>query len=80
MEHKLHRDTYRSIKRMTHKELEDFLERYCNHMIENIGEMLDLSAMEQDISQISGIGEKRLEEIMGVIKKYLNVKSNTDKI
>ena len=71
MKHKLHRDTYRSIKRMTHKELESFLERYGDHMLKNIGEMLDLSAMEQEISKINGIGEKRLEEIMEVIKKFL---------
>ena len=71
MKHKLHRDTYRSIKRMTHTELVSFLEKYGDHMLKNIGEMLDLSAMEQEISKINGIGEKRLEEIMEVIKKFL---------
>lgn len=34
---------------------------------------LDLRAVEADIKQIRGIGEKRAEEIMGIFEKHLGV-------
>ena len=66
------RDTYRSIKRMNRTELMDFLDRYSNHLLENEESINDLSALRQELSKINGVGQKRLDEIMAVIEKFLN--------
>ena len=66
------RDTYRNIKRMNRTELMDFLDRYSNHLLENEESIIDLSALRQELSKINGVGQKRLDEIMAVIEKFLN--------
>ena len=66
------RDTYRSIKRMNRTELMDFLDRYSNHLLENEESIIDLSALRQELSKINGVGQKRLDDIMAVIEKFLN--------
>ena len=66
------RDTYRSIKRMNRTELMDFLDRYSNHLLENEESIIDLSALRQELSKINGVGQKRLDEIMAVLEKFLN--------
>ena len=58
---------------MRRVELMDFLERYGDHLLENEGKVIDLPALEKELSKINGIGQKRLEEIMTVIEKFLNV-------
>lgn len=35
---------------------------------------IDLEALKTDISQIKGIGENRLNEIISVIEQHLNIK------
>lgn len=72
MEQMIDRDTYRSIKRMNRTELMDFLDRYSNHLLENEESIIDLSALRQELSKINGVGQKRLDEIMAVIEKFLN--------
>lgn len=67
------RDTYRSIKKMSREELQAFLMRYADGLLENNGNSIDLREVEKDLRQIKGIGEKRLEEIMLVIEKHLGV-------
>ena len=67
------RDTYRSIKKMSREELQAFLMRYADGLLENNGNSIDLREVEKDLPQIKGIGEKRLEEIMLVIEKHLGV-------
>ena len=67
------RDTYRSIKKMSRDELQAFLMRYADGLLENNGKTIDLREVEKDLRQIKGIGEKRLEEIMLVIEKHLGV-------
>lgn len=67
------RDTYRSIKKMSREELQAFLMRYADGLLENNGKTIDLREVEKDLRQIKGIGEKRLEEIMLVIEKHLGV-------
>lgn len=67
------RDTYRSIKKMSRDELQAFLMRYADGLLENNGKTIDLREVEKDLPQIKGIGEKRLEEIMLVIEKHLGV-------
>ena len=66
------RDTYRNIKRMNRTELMDFLDRYSNHLLENEESIIDLSALRQELSKINGVGQKRLDEIMAVLEKFLN--------
>lgn len=67
------RDTYRAIKRMSREELQAFLMRYANGLLENDGKTIDLREVEKDLRQIKGIGDKRIEEIMAVIEKHLGV-------
>ena len=67
------RDTYRSIKKMSREELQAFLMRYANGLLENDGKTIDLREVEKDLRQIKGIGDKRIEEIMAVIEKHLGV-------
>lgn len=69
----LDKDTYRSIKKMTRAEMLDFLTRYGDHLLEDEGKVIDLPALEKELSKINGIGKKRLEEIMVVIEKFLGV-------
>ena len=67
------RDTYRSIKKMSREELQAFLMRYADCLLENNGKTIDLREVEKDLRQIKGIGDKRVEEIMLVIEKHLGV-------
>ena len=68
-EPQIERDTYRKIKKMNREELNDFLIQYANNMTKNI--IVDLREMEFEIRQIKGIGDKRVEQIMMVVERYL---------
>lgn len=61
------RDTYRQIKKMSREELNDFLIRYA----QNLCTPIDLREMEAEIRTIKGIGDKRTDQIMTIIEKYL---------
>lgn len=67
------RDTYRAIKKMSREELQVFLMRYANGLLENDGKSIDLREVENNLRQIKGIGDKRVEEIMAVFEKHLGV-------
>ena len=67
------RDTYRAIKKMSREELQAFLMRYADVLLEKDGKSIDLREVEKDLRQIKGIGEKRVEEIMAVFEKHLGV-------
>lgn len=67
------RDTYRAIKKMSREELQAFLIRYANGLLENDGKSIDLREVEKDLRQIKGIGDKRIEKIMTIIEKHLGV-------
>ena len=58
---------------MSREELQAFLMRYADGLLENNGKTINLREVEKDLRQIKGIGEKRLEEIMLVIEKHLGV-------
>ena len=58
---------------MSREELQAFLMRYTNWLLENDGKTIVPRAVEKDIRQINGIGDKRIEEIMAVIEKHLGV-------
>ncbi len=67
------RGTYRAIKKMSREELQAFLMRYANGLLESDGKSIDLREVEKDLRQIKGIGDKRVEEIMAVFEKHLGV-------
>lgn len=67
------RDTYRSIKKMSREELQAFLMRYADGLLEKDGKSIDLREVEKDLRHIKGIGDKRVEQIMAVFEKHLGV-------
>ena len=67
------RDTYRAIKKMSREELQAFLMRYADGLLEKDGKSIDLREVEKDLRKIKGIGDKRVEEIMAVFEKHLGV-------
>ena len=67
------RDTYRAIKKMSREELQAFLMRYADGLLEKDGKSIDLREVEKDLRQIKGIGDKRVEEIMAVFEKHLGI-------
>lgn len=67
------RDTYRSIKKMSREELQGFLLRYADGLMEKDNKTIDLREVEKDLRQIKGIGDKRVEEIMAVFEKHLGI-------
>lgn len=64
---KLDRELYRRIKGMDKKEMSDFLERIYAIGAEDNG--IDLELLRERIGQVKGIGEARLNEIMGIIEE-----------
>jgi len=73
------RDTYKSIKKMNREELTKFILKYGDELLEQQGSnsSIDLDSLKERLSQISGIGSKRLEEIMAVIESFLTEKEMT---
>jgi hypothetical protein len=67
------RDTYKKIKKMNREELTKFILRYGDQLLGEQGKTIDLPALEAELSKIKGIGGKRLEEIMNVIVKFLDI-------
>ncbi len=67
------RDTYRAIKKMSREELQSFLMRYADGLLEKDGKSIDLREVEKDLRKIKGIGDKRVEEIMAVFEKHLGI-------
>ena len=66
-EQAIDRDMYRQIKKMSREELNGFHIRYA----QNLCQPIDLRDMEKEIRAISGMGEKRTEQVMNIIEKYL---------
>lgn len=65
---KLDRELYRRIKGMDKSEMAGFLERiYAMGAEDNKG--VDLELLRERIGQVKGIGEARLNEIMGIIEE-----------
>ena len=64
------RDTYRKIKKMSREELQAFLLRYADNLKEDVKEV-DMGELREEIGAVKGIGEKRLDEIMGIIERHL---------
>lgn len=67
------RDTYKKIKKMNREALTKFILRYGDQLLGEQGKTIDLPALEAELSKVKGIGDKRIEEIMVVIEKFLDV-------
>ena len=67
------RDTYKKIKKMNREELTKFILQYGDELLGEQGKTIDFPALEAELSKIKGIGGKRLEEIMTVVEKFLDV-------
>ena len=66
---KLDRELYRKIKCMDKAELTNFLEKIYAMGAEDNG--VDLELLRERIGQVKGIGEARLNEIMGIIEENI---------
>ena len=70
----LDRATYKKIKSMSREEMLKFLTNYYYNVMEDAEtSAVDLEALRAELSSIKGVGEKRLDEIMSVVGKYLVV-------
>ena len=83
----LDRDTYRRIKKMDRASLEALIQdihesgrrkglKEAGVVDDRTGEPennLDLRELEKQIKAVKGVGEKRAEEIMGIVEKWLGV-------
>lgn len=70
----LDRATYKKIKGMTRKEMQNFLTSYYQNIMEDVEtSTIDLGELKKEIGSIKGVGEKRLDEIMKVIELHLSV-------
>ena len=68
----LDRATYKQIKSMDKARMTAFLsDIYMSGKNESGSAELDFDKLRQEIAQIKGIGESRLNEIMAVIEKHL---------
>lgn len=65
------RDTYKKIKKMDRENLTKFILQYGDQLVAQEEKTIDLPALEAELSNIKGIGDKRLEEIMSVIETFL---------
>lgn len=73
----LDRTLYRRIKGMNREQMESLIHEFYDMGAESVkGAGADLEAMRNDIGQIKGVGESRLNEIMAVIEQHLT--TNTE--
>lgn len=72
------RDTYRDVKKMDREAMTKFLAEVYYMGQDDLKEELnehsaniDFKGLEQELLGIRGIGEKRLNEIMEIVKRYI---------
>ena len=71
----LDRATYKKIKGMSRMEMQNFLTNYYQNVMEDAAtSSVDIEVLRAELSSIKGVGEKRLDEMMSVIEKYLVVR------
>lgn len=68
------RDTYRRVKGMNREEMSRFLSDICREAIESSDFTKNLEDLREVIGSVSGIGEKRLDEIMNAIAEHFQMK------
>ena len=72
----LDRTTYKKIKTFDRKQMENFLKDIYVKAVENESVVqLDTTKLRNEIGAIKGVGESRLNEIMAVIEKHLEKKT-----
>ena len=80
-ENLLNRDLYRQIKSMDRsameKTLNNIYEMGANDALDNAVIDLDSGKIRSEISAVSGIGEKRLEQIMEIIQRNIAEADNS---
>lgn len=75
----LDRDTYKKVKSMNRERMEQFLaDIYDLGKNSNQEAVVDFVELRKRISEIKGIGEKRVEIIMNVVETYLMEERTTD--
>ena len=75
----LDRDTYKKVKSMNREKMEQFLaDVYDLGKNSNREAVVDFGELRKRISEIKGIGEKRVEIIMNVVETYLMEERTTD--
>ena len=75
----LDRDTYKKVKSMNRERMEQFLaDVYDMGKNSNQEAVVDFGELRKRISEIKGIGEKRVEIIMNVVETYLMEERLTD--
>ena len=73
------RDTYKKVKSMNRERMEQFLaDVYDLGKNSNQEAVVDFGELRKRISEIKGIGEKRVEIIMNVVETYLMEERPTD--
>ncbi|MBQ9695805.1 MAG: hypothetical protein IJV58_05190 [Oscillospiraceae bacterium] len=78
MKQLLDRNTYRKIKQMDKDTMQGLIQDiYESGKRDAESYAVDYDALRADLAKISGIGEKRLNEIMAVIDRHIS-KSQTD--
>ena len=69
----LSRETYKKIKSFNREQMQQFITGIYKDAEEpNTESSIDLDELRSRISEIKGIGESRLNEIMSVISEYIN--------
>ena len=75
----LDRDTYKKVKSMNRERMEQFLaDVYDMGKNSNHEAVVDFAELRKRISEIKGIGEKRIDIIMNVVETYLMEERLTD--
>ena len=76
------RDLYRKIKAMNRDEMErtvnNIYEMGVKDALENAVIDLDMDKLRTDLGTVSGIGEKRLEQIMEIIRRNIAEADNKE--
>ncbi len=68
----LDRATYKKIKSMTREEMQIFLTNYYQNAVKDAERTaVNLENLRSALSEIKGVWEKRLDEIMTVIQKFV---------
>lgn len=71
------RATYKYIKSLNRTELSAYLTSLCEEAAKEYS-TVNLDELRQIIGSVNGIGEKRLNEIMGAITEYYNLDESAD--
>ena len=68
------RATYKKVKSMNREEMNRFVrEIYSDAVQSSDSHYLDYDKLREDISKVKGVGESRLNEIMAIIDKHIEL-------